>query len=139
MDKTTTSGVSGMMGLSAAGCLWPPVIWAVYFVGVYAWQGLACGTALNSAELAGVNLVRLGLILIWIVALGLMLITGLRAWRIGQVLSHDPENPSDKIAERMLFMRWLSLLLSGLFLVAVIWIGLPTLMLDPCTVRFPFP
>lgn len=133
MNRTHSTGILRVAcSLTAGGFLIPPLTWAVYFLVSYSLTGVACTSALQGADLFGVSLIRFILVVITLLAIGIVLGTGIRAWRYIRLTPDTDEHTGDN---RSLFLGYLSLLLSALFLIALIWIGIPTLVLDPCVVN----
>lgn len=107
------------------------VIWALYFVIVYAYLSVGCVSGLSDAELYGLNALTLTLVTITGVALSLIGAVGwigFKSWRAagngkGEV----------KIAQQQArFTSLLMVMTSGLAFLSTLWVGLPVLLLQPC-------
>ena len=111
----------------SVGIVGPPVLWSVHFVFVYSFVSLACLWGWGGVTLLGVGVIG------WVVALATILVAaaiavlGLRARRetAAPVLDDAP-------LHRQRFSARLAALISGLFLVSTLLVGLPTLVLPPC-------
>ncbi len=123
----------------AGGFLIPPITWAVYFVAAYALTGVACFSSVQDIQIFGIGLVRLILAVITLLAIGIVLGTGVQAWRDWRHIRQSSTVNGEKSRRRREFLIDLSLLMSGLFLVALIWIGVPALILDACAVTLSGP
>ena len=111
----------------SVGIVGPPVLWSVHFVFVYSFVSLACLWGWGGVTLLGVGVIG------WVVALATILVAaaiavlGLRAWRETAAPVRD-----DAPVHRQRFSARLAALISGLFLVSTLLVGLPTLVLPPC-------
>lgn len=107
------------------------VIWALYFVIVYAYLSVVCLSGRPDAELDGVNPLTLTLIAITGAALSLIAAVGwigFKSWRaVGEVKGE--KKPAQK---RELFTSLLIVMTSGLAFLSTFWVGLPILLLQPC-------
>lgn len=136
MNTARTETARSRYSLTATGFLIPPLVWAGYFYINYTLQGIACGTHLQHMEWFGINLASLILAVILLFAIGIVLTAGIRAWHGWRRLSRA-NGDTGSHSNRALFMSYLSLLLAGLFLLSLVWIGVPVLLLDPCAVTLP--
>jgi hypothetical protein len=111
----------------SVGIVGPPVLCSVHFVFVYSFVSLACLWGWGGVTLLGVGVIE------WVVALATILVAaviavlGLRAWRETAAPVRD-----DAPVHRQRFSARLAALISGLFLVSTLLVGLPTLVLPPC-------
>ena len=111
----------------SVGIVGPPVLWSVHFVFVYSFVSLACLWGWGGVTLLGVGVIG------WVVALATILVAaaiavlGLRAWWETAAPVRD-----DAPVHRQRFSARLAALISGLFLVSTLLVGLPTLVLPPC-------
>lgn len=104
-----------------------PVLWFGYFLAVYSLQGLGCAGKVLSQEALRWTLGLLTLcVAIAMAALGWW---SYRAWR--RLLEELDEEERQRRGHST-FLAYGALLHSGLFLVAMSWIGVPILLLDAC-------
>jgi hypothetical protein len=93
----------------------PMITWAVYFVAVYAVQGIGCDQAWNRSLLLGTNALTLALVVLTVAAFAAVAWQGARAW-----------------PHRSGFHGRVALALAGLALLAIAFTGIPIVMLEPC-------
>ncbi|MEX0900131.1 MAG: hypothetical protein WD081_05515 [Gammaproteobacteria bacterium] len=93
----------------------PMITWAVYFVVVYAVQGLGCDQAWNRSLLLGTNALTLTLVVLTVAALALITWQGARAW-----------------PRRSGFQGRVAFALAVLAVLATAFTGIPIVMLEPC-------
>jgi hypothetical protein len=117
----------------AVGIVGPPVLWSVHFLFVYVFVSLACVWGWGGLALLGIGAIE------WVVALATVLIgaaivlLGLRGWR--ETAAAEPDRGGDgdgAAAGRRRFSARMAVLMSGLFLVAILLVGLPTLVRPSC-------
>lgn len=109
----------------------PPTVWAVHFVACYVWAAVACakmpvddGTYLTA---------RIGIGVLTVLAVAAILYAGWRAyaeWGFGE---YDPPHADDSEADRRRFLGYATLLLAGLSIVAVVFVGMPAAFITECT------
>ncbi|HET8726376.1 MAG TPA: hypothetical protein VFO41_02595 [Alphaproteobacteria bacterium] len=107
--------------LSFASALSGFLIWAVHFLFVYIFTALACARRFADIGVFGVGIVPLAVGLATIVAAGSLAAICLVSLRPGPA-----KTPSAH------FLRRLTALVAGLSFVAVVWAGVPTLMVPVC-------
>lgn len=98
------------------GAISPMITWAVYFVVVYAVQGVGCDQAWNRNLLLGTNALTLALIVVTVIALALIGWQGARAW-----------------PRRADFHGRVALTLAVLAALATTFTVIPIIMLEPCS------
>jgi len=103
-------------------------VWALCFVVLYGGLSVACRSAYAHTMVGSINVVSVMLGLAWAahaVVLGTML---LGAWRkVRNPLSPDRSGePGDA------FVRWLTLVLHGMSMIALVALAAPLLVLAPC-------
>ncbi|MBA4142596.1 MAG: hypothetical protein H0X43_06210 [Nitrosospira sp.] len=109
------------------------VIWAAYFVVIYAYLSVGCEKGLSDAELLGVNTVTLGLVAITMAALGSIGAlgwVGFASWRAAARGNSEDEKTTAGTRNR--FTGLLMMMTSGLALLSTILVGFPVLLLHPC-------
>jgi ABC-type uncharacterized transport system permease subunit len=112
---------------SWTGIFVPFAIWMGYFIAVYAAVSIGCVRGLATTEYAGVNVITLALVLIAALTMVAMLVfgwIGYRGWRTAR--DHDAPG------ERARFAGVVTMLVTGLAVVATLWVALPVFMLHPC-------
>lgn len=108
------------------------VLWAIYFVVVYAYLSIGCEKGWSEAELFGLKVLTLALAAITLAAMGAIAALawmGFRRWRTA-ANSNSDEGSINESQDR--FTGLLTVMTSGLALLATIWVGLPVLLLQPC-------
>lgn len=109
------------------------IVWAVWFILVYALTGVGCRAGWNRWLLPGGNLLGLSMLASTLSALALIgwcAWRGHAAWRSSRIAgAADGGEP----AQRRRFMGLAMLLLSGLAGIGTLLVAVPMLMLDPCT------
>ncbi len=110
-----------------------PLVWAAHFLIIYVFQAVMCHFRLAGATLFGLDLVRLGIALVTVAALGLIgwvLLTAWERWRsIPASESSDPGHAEETRSRFLAFATWS---LAALSLVTVVWQTLPALLLPVC-------
>lgn len=109
------------------------VVWAVWFVTVYALTGVGCDAGWNRVVLpVDINLLTLVLLFTVIAALGLIGWcgrTGYVAWRQARLAGLSRHREA---VQRQRFMGLAMALLSAIAAIGTLLGALPMLMLDPC-------
>lgn len=117
---------------TGSGFMVAPVLWFGYFVAVYALQGAGCAIGLDDAQLFGVSALTLSLLGLTAAAVLAMLLVGAWSFRSWHRL-REPIGERQRQAYRPAsFLAFGALLHAGLFLVAVLWTGVPILLLESC-------
>lgn len=98
-----------------------PVIWIMHFWVVYLWAEAGCVTP---QRIMGFSSVAIVTILATVVAVGAIILFGLRTNRAFQ--------QADTRGDHRRLLYYLGLLLSGMSVVATLFVGLPALFLEPC-------
>ena len=110
------------------------IVWAVWFVAVYALTGLGCRAGWNHTGGAGTNLLTLVLVasaLIALVLIGWCAHRGHAMWR----QAHDGGGPRGQdAAQRQRFIGMATAVLAGIAAIGTILTAIPMLMLDPCAI-----
>lgn len=107
-----------------------PIVWALHFLVCYVGAAIYCAKpGLLGLDFAAV---RLGIGVVTAVALALILLSTLLAWRQWGFGTDDPPHDDATALSRRRFQGFATLLLSGLSFVAVIFGGLPALFLTEC-------
>jgi hypothetical protein len=107
------------------------IVWAAWFVVVYALTGVGCDAGWQLREVPGGNL--LSALMLASTLLALVLIGG-SSWR-GYVLWRrgvDGTGASREAGQRQRFMGLVAFVLSAMAAVGTLMIAIPILMLDPC-------
>lgn len=108
-----------------------PTIWAVHFLASYVAMAVVCARFWQDAgAVAGA---RVGVGAATLIAAALCAAIGLRAWREwrrGQ--QQRQKQGQEKGSERERFLEFATLLLAGLSVVGVLFVGLPVLLIDGC-------
>ena len=92
------------------------LLWSLCFVVLYGGLSLGCEAGWQSREVLGTNALTLALVLAW--AIHLSALVALLAWFVRQPLAPQ--------------VRALAVTLTGIAIVATLWIGWPLLALPPC-------
>lgn len=121
---------SRLVGMAA-----PPTVWAVHFVVVYGWVGLACSGAWDARTWLGVRLL-IWMLLAWtLVALALTAWLGRRAHRMHRRIECELEAAEDAAhpaLARQCFTARVTTLLAGLAAIAIAFTAVPMFVLPDC-------
>lgn len=107
------------------------IVWALWFVTVYALGGIGCDEGWNHIDVPGGNALSLAMLLSTAVALLLIAWCALRGhqgWRRGV----EARVSGQEAQQRMQFMGLIMLVLSVLAAIGTIMVAIPILMLEPC-------
>lgn len=107
-----------------------PVVWALHFLACYIAAAIFC----EKPGFLGADFDNLRIVVgaATVIALGLIVVSALLAWRQWGFGSGDPPHDEPTRRDRLLFQGYATLLLSGLSFVAVIFTGLPALFVTEC-------
>lgn len=113
-----------------------PMVWAVHFLIVYITTAIACAKGIFDLQVLGMTLIPLTVAAATLIAAALIIdgiVLAYRRWR-GSPGARPEMPPHDRPGEqsRYRFMAYAGLLLSGLSLVATLWVALPVLFIDSC-------
>jgi hypothetical protein len=114
------------------GFLLPPIVWALYFAANYSVQGAGCALVGEDGSPTVLRVVLASLALATATAILIFGIWSFRCWR--ELAPREPLFAGDHSGPTA-FLAHGTLLNAALFLLATIWVGLPTVLLDPCTAR----
>lgn len=107
-----------------------PAVWAAHFLVCYVGAAVSCEKpALFGGDF---GLVRAGILAATLVALGLIVLSAWLAWRQWGFGTGDPPHDEPTRHDRLLFQGFATLLLSGLSVIAVIFVALPALFVTEC-------
>ena len=112
---------------NGTGFLITPVLWFAYFMIIYALQGAAC-----VGGMIGPETLRLTLALLSLAVAGAIAALGVWSYRSWRQLLEELEEEEQQRPGHSSFLAYGALLHAGLFLVATLWIALPSLFMDPC-------
>jgi hypothetical protein len=103
------------------------LIWAVHFTVIYGFTSVACARGFADAEVLGMDLVRLTV----------LVATGVAALAVAAVvvrsLRHlDRSSPQGNWAATWQFVRWLTAAVAGLALVFIVMEGMTAALVPPC-------
>lgn len=108
-----------------------PIVWAVWFVVVYALTGIGCDAAWNERAVPGGNLLSLTMLASTVLALALIgwcARRGYVGWRRGR----EETAAGLEAQQRLRFLGLVMLVLAVLAAIGTVLVALPILMLDPC-------
>ena len=107
-----------------------PIVWAVHFLLCYTGAAIFC----EKPDFLGgdFNTLRIAIGLLTVLALAMIVISAMLAWRQWGFGSGDPPHDDATRRDRLLFQGYATLLLSGLSFIAVIYTALPALFLTGC-------
>lgn len=111
---------------SFTGLLLAPTVWFAFFLLAYLVTGTACTLGYAQETVAGMNIVRVLVVVAGIVAGLVMVIAGVQAWQQWR----DGNGAEVTDAERHRFTDLVSLVLSGVALVGTLWLML-TILVNP--------
>ncbi|GLR81886.1 hypothetical protein HUE56_27755 (plasmid) [Azospirillum oryzae] len=108
------------------GMLAPFLIWAAHFGVVYGINGMVCARRAEDAQLLGFPMSVALIGIATLLALGWVAVLLVKAWCGAGPGKHvgaaDPRR----------FARWFAIAGSGAALVAILWVGMPALMVPAC-------
>jgi hypothetical protein len=103
------------------------LIWGTHFGLIYIFNALACARQFVGMEVLGIGIVPLTVIGTTVIALAATLAVLLLAfWRRGPAYASRDDKPVYD------FMRYTTITIAALSLVAIAWNGLPALIIPPC-------
>ncbi|WP_230530877.1 hypothetical protein [Microvirga roseola] len=103
------------------------LIWGAHFGVVYIFNALACARLFAGQTYFGFGVVPLTVSILTILALAAVLAVLLLAlWRRGPARTSRDDKPVND------FMRYTTITIAGLSLVAIAWNGIPALIVPPC-------
>jgi hypothetical protein len=105
-----------------------PVVWAVHFLVCYVLAAVWCA---KYGDL-GFGVVQAGIAAATLAAIAMILLSAWLAWRQWGFGTYDPPHDDPTAHDRRRFQGFATLLLSGLSLVAVLYVALPLLFIDGC-------
>jgi len=117
---------------NGVGFLITPVLWFVYFLVIYSLHGAGCAGGLNARTLLGTNLLQLLMLLLTAAVAAVIVALGVWSYRSWKRLLEQLEGDELEAHGHMTFLAYGALLHAGLFLVATLWIGVPSVFLEPC-------
>ncbi len=107
----------------------PPGVWAAHFLFCYLWAATSCA---KTRALTPFSQLPNAAMIATILALVLIAIAGVIAWRKERTPGDPPPHEQGTEIDRLRFLAKATLLLSGLSFVAVIFTALPLLFLHDC-------
>ena len=105
-----------------------PVVWAAHFLVCYVLAAVWCA---KSGDI-GFGVVQAGIAAATLAAVAMILLSAWLAWRQWGFGTYDPPHDDPTAHDRRRFQGFATLLLSGLSLVAVLYVALPLLFIDGC-------
>lgn len=106
-----------------------PVVYLVYFIGVWVLGEFGCLAGIQHLRPFGLNPIRLGVVASTVVAALVTLGTGIVGFRGWRQLRQGPADPDEDDPKFMLFVgTWLN----GLFTVAILLSAVPMLLGSAC-------
>jgi len=109
------------------------MVWAIWFVTVYALGGIGCDAGWNEISLPIGNALSLSMLLSTALALALIIWSAFRGYQ-GWRCSTKGEIAGEEAQHRMRFMGLIMLVVSLLAAVGTVMIAIPIFMLEPCRV-----
>lgn len=97
-----------------------PIVWALHFLAIYGFTGIACARALPAGQWLGLGWHAWVLVGAGVLAAAALLVT-VRA----RPRSESPENRR--------FVRWVAIALAGLALLAIAWETMAVFLVPPCS------
>jgi hypothetical protein len=105
-----------------------PVVWAAHFLVCYVLAAVWCAKRGD----IGFGIVQTGIAAATLAAVTMILLSAWLAWRQWGFGTYDPPHDDPTAHDRRRFQGFATLLLSGLSLVAVLYVALPLLFIDGC-------
>lgn len=116
------------------GLLFVPVLWFVWFVLLYALQGLGCAQAWHESSVFGVDLLRAVLGVVTLLEFLLIGWFALSAYSVWETIRDDAREEGGTHRDQSKFLAYVALMNALLFGVASMWIGYAILSAQPCGV-----
>jgi hypothetical protein len=108
----------------------PPIVWGGHFLFCYVAGAVACAKAQTLLpDLAGF---RIAVLVATLLALGLIALGGVQAWRHWGLSDGDPPHDRPSDGDRNGFLGLATLLLSALSAVGVAMVAMPALLIGDC-------
>jgi hypothetical protein len=110
-----------------------PVVWALHFLACYVGAAIYC----EKPGFLGLGFddLRMAIATITVLALAVIVLAAVRAWRQWGFGAGDPPHDDPTRRDRLFFQGYATLLLSGLSFIAVIFTALPALFITECLRR----
>jgi hypothetical protein len=103
------------------------LIWAAQFTMIYVFNALACARGFAGRQMLGIGVVPFVVGAVSLLALAAALAVLLAAlWRRGPARTSPEERPVDA------FLRYTTIAIAALSLVAIAWNAVPALIVPPC-------
>lgn len=110
------------------------IVWAVWFVAVYALTGVGCRAGWNQTGWAGTNLLTLTLVASAIIALALIGWCARRGHAMWRQARDGAGARGQDAAQRQRFIGMATAVLAGIAAIGTLLTAIPMLMLDPCAI-----
>ena len=118
---------------SAKGFLFPPVLWALFFVTSYSVQGAGCAMRLDQPVFLSLDAIQVTLLILASLVLAVLLAVGLWSYRAYRDIARvHGNNTDDEGVRQSRFLAAGTVLSAGLFFVACLWTGIPVLWSQSC-------
>jgi len=104
------------------------LVWALHLTLVYGFNALACARLFTGTAASGTSVIQLVVLAVTVVAIGLNV-----AILIAALLGRGPGIDDEPDPETRHFWRYLTALAAGFSVIAVIWAGLPVLLVAGCS------
>jgi len=108
----------------------PMIAWAIYFVAIYALQGLGCTAGWDALSLAGSNILTLSLAALSLVTLGVIIVMGYRGLKQRGAAASGLAGRD--VAQRARFLGLVRVVLAAVAFIATLMNAAPLLVLAPC-------
>ena len=105
-----------------------PVVWALHFLVCYGLAAIWCAKRGDY----GFGVVQTGIAAATLAAAAMIVLSAWLAWRQWSFGTDDPPHDDPTRHDRTLFQGFATLLLSGLSLVAVLYVAMPLLFISGC-------
>jgi hypothetical protein len=103
------------------------IIWAAQFTLIYSFNTLAC-----TRQFAGVELMGVGVVPLFVMGATLAALAATTGIFLLALRRRGPARPPRNSNSTDDFMRFTTMTVAGLASVAIIWNGLPSLLVPPC-------
>lgn len=113
---------------NAKGFLFAPIVWFVWFVSLYAVQGAGCELGLHQSSFTGTSVLRVVLGALTVLAATAIAAVGASAFSAWRNVRDSGDDAGGRPIDQSQFLAYGALLHAGLFIVAVIWTGIPIVM-----------
>lgn len=109
----------------------PPIVWGLCFVLIFVVAQWACSAGFYEGTIAGFNLVDVIDLILVAIAAAVIVYASRLGFRIRKE-EREAEGSGSDVARRRRFMALFGLMMAGVFLAGLIYLGITVLLIPPC-------